>query len=157
MNQTRFPRRIEVDLSTQTVGEETLVYDEKRHIAFCLDRVASAVWRHSDGSHSVSEISESTSLSEDHVVFALAQLQRDGLLQAADDSFVEAGILSRRRLLGTMGTAALLLPVVAVMTAPAAAQYNGCADCSTAPQAPKPVQPAAPQPAASTSSNLFKP
>jgi hypothetical protein len=131
------PRRIRQHISIQQIGTETLVYDERRHKAFCLNQSSSVLWRLADGQHSVDEVRVLMSLelnapvSEDFVLYALDELRRDGLLEPPTN--VEAGPpISRRVLLQSLGVGgALLLPAVAAIVAPTAAQaYSGCFDCS---------------------------
>jgi hypothetical protein len=131
------PSRIQERISIQQIGTETLVYDERRHLAFCLNRASSVIWRLADGGHSIAEIGRAASLqldipvSEELVLFALAQLRRDGLVQPAP--IAQAGTtMSRRAMLQKLGASgALLLPAVAAIVAPTAAQaYGGCVDCS---------------------------
>jgi hypothetical protein len=149
MIQHRFPRRTIKGLSIQQVGEETLVYDERRHVAFCLDRVASAVWMLCDGENSLDSMAPvltqklAQPVDEDALLFALAQMERDGLLQPEEAAaeLPTLGMLSsvsRRSMMARMGAGAvMMLPVIAAVMAPKAAQaYNGCADCTDAPVNP---------------------
>jgi len=140
MSERYLPIRVTQDIAIQQVGDETLLYDERRHMAFCLNRIAAAVWNHCDGSHDPAQIANKLTLLLTHPVsteiveFALAQLRKDGLLQetiAALHPAEFAGI-SRRSLMARAGAGAImLLPVVAAVMAPRAAQaYNGCADCT---------------------------
>jgi hypothetical protein len=119
---------------------ETLVYDELRHKAFCLNESSSVIWRLANGERTIAAMSAAASLqlgtqvSEEFVLFALEQLRRDGLIEPS--IIAEAGpTISRRAILRTLGVSgALLLPMIAAVIAPPAAQaYNGCVDCSTAP------------------------
>jgi hypothetical protein len=126
------PRSISGNLSIQVVGNETLIYDERRHLAFCLNRVSAAIWRMCDGSHTVAMIATAATVelqspvSEELVHFALAELRRDHLLDA-DTVEMPAPAVSRRAMMGKLGlTAAMMLPVVAMVVAPKAAQaYSG--------------------------------
>jgi hypothetical protein len=63
------------------------------------------------------------------VRFALAELQRDGLVEAVDTG----PAISRRAMLQSLGVGgALLLPAVAAIVAPAAADaQSGCFDCGS--------------------------
>jgi hypothetical protein len=123
-------------MSVQQVGTETLVYDERRHRAFCLNESSSIVWNLADGKRNFARICEEASatlgvaVSEELVMFALDQLQSDGLLE---ELTVDTPAISRRALLQRLGMAgALLLPAVASIMAPTAAQaYSGCFDCSS--------------------------
>ena len=130
------PRSIQEHISIQQVGTETLVYDEQRHKAFCLNEVSSIIWRLADGEHTVAQISAAASLqlkaavNEEIVLFALEELRRDGLIEPLSTS--EIGLtVSRRAMLRRLAVGgAMLLPVVAAIVAPTAAQaYSGCFDC----------------------------
>jgi hypothetical protein len=131
------PRRIEKHLTVQRVGVETLLYDEQRHKAFCLNQSCSAIWRLSTGEQTIAKIRELASIelgiqiSEEFVSFAIQELRRDGLIEPACDAEVGPPI-SRRTILQTLGVSgAMLLPAVAAIVAPTAAQaYSGCFDCS---------------------------
>ena len=121
------PRRNGSNTSVERVGDETLVYDEARHTAFCLNRTSSAIWRLCDGFHTSAQIAAAVSLelaeplTEELVVFALDQLSADGLLQAASATSLPR--LTRRELVEKLGVRALvLLPAVATVLVPEAAQ-----------------------------------
>ena len=114
------------------------MYDERRHLAFCLNESSSVIWNLADGERTVLEIGRAASLqlrtpvSEEFVVFALKELRADGLVQPTP--IAEAWTtISRRAMLQKLGVSgALLLPAVAAIVAPTAAQaYNGCVDCSS--------------------------
>ena len=144
MNSTYQPRKVSQDLSIQHVGEETLIYDETRHLAYCLNRVSSAVWNRCDGAHSVPAIAAALTaqfgqtVSEEIVALALGQLEKDHLLEPASGEPglaepVSAELLalaSRRQLLIKLGVgAAMMLPFIAIVAAPKAAQaYFGSVD-----------------------------
>lgn len=121
----------------QPVGGETLVYDERRHRAFCLNRSSSVMWRLADGTRSVEEIRVAAeaelgaAVSAELVRFALGELQREGLVEWSTALAREPEV-SRRAMLQRMGaSAAVLLPAIAAILAPTAAQaYSGCVDCS---------------------------
>ena len=131
------PCRIREHLSIQQIGTETLIYDGTRHQAFCLNQSSSVIWYLANGENSVAHIAAQASLqlwfavTEDFVLFALEELSHDGLIKqwSRDVGSLE---ISRRRLLQHLGTgSALLLPAVAAILAPTAAQaYSGCVDCS---------------------------
>ena len=131
------PRSIQPRVSTQRVGSETLVYDPGRHMAFCLNRSSSVVWSLANGERTVAEIGRAASLelgtsaSEEFVFFALDRLRADGLIEPAPTA-APRPVISRRTMLRRLGAGStLLLPVVAAIVAPTAAQaYSGCVDCS---------------------------
>jgi hypothetical protein len=149
MDQHDRPRRLSQGLAIQQAGEETLIYDETRHLAFCLNRTSSAVWARCDGSQSVSEIAAALQtelaqpVSEDVVSIALAQMAENGLLASTVPSYSVAeltapGAISRRVMMTRLAYgSAMLLPAIAMIVAPKAAQaYNGCVDCTVDPETP---------------------
>jgi hypothetical protein len=142
MKNPEAPRRIQRDISVQQVGTETLVYDESRHKAFCMNQSSAVIWRLSDGEHGFAEMSAAASLelggqvSEEFIVFAVEQLRKDGLIEPSSCS-AGGPVLSRRAMLQKLGVGgAMLLPLVAAIVAPTAAQaYSGCVDCTPSSQA----------------------
>jgi hypothetical protein len=137
MESREAPRSIRQGMSVQQIGTETLVYDERRHVAFCLNESSSVIWRLADGERTVAAIREVASIelktivSEEFVLFALVELRRDGLVE--DFAAERASGVSRRVMLQRLGVSgALLLPAIASIVAPTAAQaYSGCFNCSS--------------------------
>jgi hypothetical protein len=138
------PSRISQNVSMQQIGAETLVYDGQRHLAFCLNASSGAVWKMADGTRTMAQIAHATSLeigaevSEVLAGYIVETLRADGLLEPTTQSGNGNGVeatpgISRRAMLQRLGVGgAMLLPVVASIAAPTAAQaYNGCVDCST--------------------------
>ena len=130
------PCRISCGLCTEEIGDEILVYDELRHKAFCLNATSAAIWKLCDGAHTVEQIAASVTfrlampVAEEVVLFALEELRRDNLVETEADVSTKP-ILSRRELMQKLGIgAAMLLPIIAPIVAPKAAQaYSGCVDC----------------------------
>ncbi len=126
------PARRTNRLAVQKIESETLLYDEDLHRAYLLNPVAAAVWHACDGHSTPAQIAVAVTLqmqqpvSEDIVHCALTGLRRDGLL-AADNNLLLLPVLERRELLRRLGTAALiLLPAIAMVATPTAAQaYSG--------------------------------
>jgi hypothetical protein len=147
MSQVYQPRSLGQGLSIQTVGEETLIYDERVHRAFCLNLVSSAVWAHCDGTQSVGEIAAALCrelnqpVTDETVLLALAQMEENGLLDPGTKSPSEAsvvahGSISRRSLVATLGAGAMMLlpgPAIAAVMAPKPFAGSGCTDCSFGP------------------------
>lgn len=137
-------RSIRQEMSVQQIGTELLVYDERRHRAYCLNESSAVVWRLADGERTIDEIREAAanelkaSVSVEFVLFAVGELRRDGLMDASVATEVEPSI-SRRVMLQRLGVGgALLLPVIASIIAPTAAQaYSGCVDCTSSARAAK--------------------
>jgi hypothetical protein len=127
MIEAGLPLRIEGNISVQQVGDETLVYDERRHKALCLNRTSSVVWRLCNGARTETQIAATATLelrelvSGELVRFALKQLQRDGLMQAMPSACLP--VLSRRELAVKLGSRAImLLPVIAAVMVPETAR-----------------------------------
>ena len=74
-------------LLVEELSEETLVYDEERHKAHCLNPTAAFVWHHCDGQTSVSELARlledelGIPANEEVVWLALDRLERVHLLE----------------------------------------------------------------------------
>ena len=131
------PRGIRSNISVQQIGSEVLIYDELRHKAFCLNATSAAIWGLCDGEHTPAEIASAASvklaipIDEEIVRLGLRDLRRDGLVgPSAEIAAVQP--VSRRVILQRIGGgAAIMLPMVAAVMAPTAAQaYSGCVDCS---------------------------
>ena len=143
---TDLPRSSRQHISVQKIGREMLVYDERRHMAFCLNQTSSVIWELASGERTLDELvtivsaALNTPLSRELVALAVAELREQELIEAAHVSNSEAPV-SRRDLLVKLGVAsAALLPAVASIVAPTAAQaYSGCVDCSIAPGRPGPL------------------
>jgi len=131
------PRGIRQDISTPQIGSEILVYDRRRHKAFCLNQSSSVIWSLANGEHTIGEIRAAASLqlkypvSEEFVLFAIEELRREGLIEQ-DATSEPAPAISRRAMMQRIGIGgALLLPAIAAIVAPTAAQaYGGCVDCT---------------------------
>ena len=129
------------ELVIEELPEETLVYDLKRHKAYCLNRTMALIWRHCDGKTDIRQLSRvmekglSLPPDEDLVRFALERLGRAGLLSASLEGRMTGIVSSRRQLLlrwGWIGGVAALLPTVIAITAPTAVSAASCvtpSDC----------------------------
>jgi hypothetical protein len=133
------PRRIQQGISVQQVGTETLVYDEGRHDGLLSEReFSSVIWKLANGERTVAQIGSEASIqlktpvSEDLVLYAIGELRGDGLIEPSPTGHIGPAI-SRRAVLRRLGVGgAMLLPVVAAIVAPTAAQaYSGCFDCTS--------------------------
>jgi hypothetical protein len=133
MTSTLRPRNIQGDrISIQEVETETLIYDERTHKAWCLNRSSACIWRLCNGEHTVSEIAANASaelsspVSEDLVLFTLDELGQKELLRGPVHVLPKE--LSRREIMAKAGlTAAALLPVIAALTAPPASAQTASA------------------------------
>jgi Coenzyme PQQ synthesis protein D (PqqD) len=138
-----YPRARKRGLLVDTVGDETIVFDEERKEAHSLNRLASVVWHYSDGAHSLSQIaSELTKelgveANEAIVLYALDKLESVHLLE--DDGGPEQKRAPNRRdvvrRVAAAGVVAIGLPSVLSMTAPTPAM---AASGSIVPLDPRP-------------------
>jgi hypothetical protein len=129
-------------LLVEEVEDELLVYDQDHDSAHRLNRTAAIVWRHCDGKHDIPDLVAvlSTELGadladEDLVRIALDNLAERGLVDGAPQRPAEETRVSRRRFIrrvGTVGVAALALPVVTSLAAPSpAAAQSPCTSSSS--------------------------
>jgi DNA-binding transcriptional ArsR family regulator len=125
------------DVLTEELDDELLVYDEHRQLACRLNRTAALVWRSADGERTVADLVEvlrdelGDLADEDLVMVTLDRLEEQGLMEAGyPRRDPDTARLSRRRFIrrvGVVGTAALALPVVQSIVAPApAAAQSTC-------------------------------
>ena len=133
------PRARTDGLVIKELPNETLVYDLERGEAHCLNQTAALIWKRCDGKTTVARMvgllqdQLDTSVNADVVWLALKQLQRFHLVESARE-IVAARSVSRRSLVLKYAPAALVLPVIMSISAPAAAQAATCVqpggDCS---------------------------
>jgi len=122
------PRARKEDIVVQSLADEVLVYDLKRHKAHCLNDTAVMIWKHCDGKTDIAgmrrilEKELKTQIDEDVIFLGLEQLKSRHLL--VNDSIGTAGKMSpaRRAALKKLGAAALIsLPAIISLVAPTAA------------------------------------
>lgn len=145
MNRTvSMPQSRTEQLVIQEMADETLVYDLERHKAHCLNRAASAVWSHCDGTTTVAEMAEilerdlDIPADEEVVWLAISQLGKAKLLDGPAQKPFTGVIPARREVIkrmGLIGAAAMLLPVITSIVAPTAVSAATClakgAACTT--------------------------
>jgi coenzyme PQQ synthesis protein D (PqqD) len=127
------PKARQAQLVVEELVDETLVYDEDRHEAHCLNQTAAFVWKHCDGRTTVSRMARilgkqmNTPVSEEVVHFALQQLEKSHLLELPEARATQKHTMSRRALVQTLGlAAATMVPLVSSIAAPAAAVAASC-------------------------------
>ena len=121
-----YPRARKHGLLVDRVGDETIVFDEERKEAHSLNRMASVVWRQSDGAHSLSQIATELTkelgveANESIVLYALDKLASVHLLE--DDIRPQQERPTNRReavkRVAAVGVAAVGLPSVLTIIAP---------------------------------------
>ena len=128
---TMNPKARQDELITEEVGDELVVYDQRRKLAHSLNRTAALVWRHCDGQTSIAALaallrSELDPVAdEDLVLVAIDRLEAIHLLEGASGRTGEQARASRRqvvRKVGRIGVVSLLLPVITTLVAPTPAQ-----------------------------------
>jgi hypothetical protein len=126
------PRARKADLVTRELPGELLVYDLRRHQAFCLNETAASVWKCCNGKRSVKELAQQLGtdgkgpVDQNLVWLALDQLEKSNLLQSAVARPKSAAQLSRRNLIRAGVAASVALPVVVAIVAPRAASAASC-------------------------------
>lgn len=122
------PRARREEIVVQSLADELLVYDLKRHKAFCLNETAALIWKHCDGRTDISSLRNilekemGAPLDEEVIFFGLEQLNNHRLL--LKDSIAGQGKISpsRRAALKKVGAATLIsLPAIISIIAPTAA------------------------------------
>jgi hypothetical protein len=128
------PRR--EGLLVQELGQEIIIYDQRRNLCHSLNPTAALVWRHCDGQTTITEIAallaqeNDSPQGEELVWLAVKQLEKAGLLREPIRRTTEDVKISRRNLLrkiGLAGGVTLFLPVISSIVAPrpATAQEPG--------------------------------
>jgi hypothetical protein len=122
------PKARKDDLVTRQITGELLVYDLKRHKAFCLNNTAATVWKNCNGKRTVSDLAaalnnEHHSPADEKVIWlALDQLEKSYLLETRTTRPVGLPPISRRSLIRAGIVTAVTLPLVTMITSPVAAQ-----------------------------------
>jgi len=122
------PKARKDELRIESLSDETVVVDQKRNRAHCLNKAASTVWGYCDGDTTVSEMAgrlhrdlglpRRTSL----VHVAIQQLTQAELLEPGSVSLPPAKLISRREVARALSVpAALLVPLVSSIAVPTAA------------------------------------
>lgn len=115
-------------LVVHELPDELLVYDLRIDKAHCLNPTAAFVWRSCDGRTTVDEIAAAYENRTGHTLppgavrLALRQLTETDLLQEGFKTEFDG--MTRRRALMKMGLSAAVLPVIASLVAPVAAQVQ---------------------------------
>lgn len=139
-------------LIVRELENETLVYDQARDEAHCLNQTAALVWKHCDGQTSVDEIAirladELQQTVDPQVVWlALAQLRRKRLLSERLPRQATGSIqlkkrdkprISRRELALRLGQAMVIaLPLITTIVAPTPVSAVSCSpNCGVPPLA----------------------
>lgn len=121
------PKARSSELLTREIPGELLIYDMKRHTAYCLNETAASIWKQCNGKRTVTEIarqlekSRKVPLDEKIVWLAVEQLQKRHLLDL-QMPLPSQRVISRRESIRSLGLAtAIALPIVVSIIAPTAA------------------------------------
>jgi hypothetical protein len=126
-------------LLIEEIEDELLVYDQRDDTAHRLNRTAALVWRLSDGTRDLPALVAALEAElgdvadEDLVRIALDDLADRGLVSGVAERAAQDRRHSRRRFIrrvGTVGAAALALPVVSSVVAPDPAAAQSPCSCS---------------------------
>jgi hypothetical protein len=125
------PKARHEDVVVQEVFEELVIYDRQRNQVHSLNPTAARVWQQCDGQTSPAQLAArlqtdlETPQAEELVWLTLDRLEKAHLL---DQKAVRPRVkISRRQALRALGVSVALLPVIASIPAPAAAQSYTCA------------------------------
>lgn len=126
------PKARKHDLVIESLGDEVLVYDLKRHRALCLNETAALVWEQCDGRTTVGQAAQrirarfNADVDENMIWLALDRLGKERLLDGSAGPPASKGV-SRREAIRRLGLAtAVALPLVTSIVAPTAAQAASC-------------------------------
>ena len=131
-NSHNLPKARKNGILTREIPGELLVYDTKRHRAYCLNETAGFIWKQCNGKRTVFQLARKLeqscgdSVDERLVWLALEQLEKNQLLDERF-SFSSRAIMTRRKLISSLGLASVVaLPIVASIIAPTAVQAASC-------------------------------
>lgn len=136
LNEQALPKARKADLVTREIPGELLVYDLKRHKAFCLNKTAATVWNYCNGKRTVTQLAErldqkfSSPVDERIVLLALDLLARSHLLEAPGRSSRMTPFTRRALIRGGIITA-IALPLVSAINSPVAAQAGSTITVAT--------------------------
>ncbi len=129
----KLPQSKTENVVIQKLDNETLLYDLDLNKAFCLNETSELVWQLSDGTRTITQISDEMSkrlktlVSEDLVWLAIDQLEKDGLIENQDNLNNKFEGLSRREVIRKVGfTSMVALPIVSSLVAPQASTAQSC-------------------------------
>jgi hypothetical protein len=124
------PRARTEGLVIKTLPDEVLVHDLARHRTHCLNGAAAAVWHLCNGQRAPADIARTLRWSDEAVQLGLDELGRAHLLTDVLTGRPGAGGVTRRQTLQRLAAAAVVVPTVATIVAPRAADAQS-AVCAT--------------------------
>ncbi|HRH43123.1 MAG TPA: PqqD family protein [Pyrinomonadaceae bacterium] len=128
MELEKFPLSRQKNIVVQETDNEILIYDLTKNRIFCLNETSAKVWDACNGQNSVSAIAKSLDFSEEIVLLALDQLNRENLVENFKGSHRSFKGFSRRQIIKKIGFASMTaLPLVISVVAPKA--INAQSEC----------------------------
>ena len=122
------------DIVIQELEDEVLVYDLVENKAFCLNQTSAEIWRKCDGTRSIAGIADElreeldSSVSENYVLLAIEQLEKNNLLVTNSEPENFFNNMSRREMIQKVGLSSMIaLPIVSSLIAPKAVMAQSCA------------------------------
>lgn len=114
------PKARSLNIVVQEAAQELLLYDLNTNRAFCLNEKAAKIYNHCDGNKSVKTIGRLLDIDSDYVLFAVAQLSKENLLDNKNQTF-KTNHQSRRELFQKAAlNSAVALPLLTSIIAPRA-------------------------------------
>ncbi len=119
-------------LVIEELPEETLIYDQERHKAHCLNRTAAFVWGRCDGQPSVAGLAKALAdelgipAGGETVRLALDRLGRAHLLEQRESAGTGTPRYSRRHVVRTLAKLGFAVPMVVSIVSPRSAQAASC-------------------------------
>lgn len=129
----QLPRARKDGLTVEYVEHDLLIYDNVNDQAHSLNHTAALAWKYADGKRSPNVIARMVGkelgapVSVETVEYALAQLEKSGLLQTSDTSPGWSN-LTRREFMKAATTAAIVVPVVKTIRIPGSPQAASCSE-----------------------------
>ncbi len=126
------PKARKDELIVKELANELLVYDEKNQKAHCLNQTAALVWKSCDGRSDIPRITRRLAKSlgipvlQESVQLAIRQLAESHLLEIPKSELALLPRTSRREVVRRLGIAAISVPIVTSLLAPAAVQAASC-------------------------------
>lgn len=114
------------NLVVQELNGEILIYDLSENKAFCLNETSARVWQACNGQNSITDINRA--IGDDDIVWlALSELKRERLIEHESVRQHRFDDMTRREVIKKIGLGSMiLLPVVASLVAPRAADAASC-------------------------------
>ena len=118
----KLPIARNTDIVVQESGKEMLIYDLNTHKAYTLNETSSIVYQACDGKTTFAELSAKNNFTDDIIFLAIDELNKENLLEKAEEYNSPFKGLSRREVIRKVGLASMIvLPLISSIVAPTAA------------------------------------